>query len=508
MMYNQRFALTSTSNSEGEAVGERKAEEDESRPIKKMKNKEECKEQQWATDGSQAQLKKKKNIEEESKTREDEDEEAAVQENAKPIGKVIKVSSKSILGKRNHYNAFEYEGNRFELDDPVLIVPEDIRQKHKFAIIKEITQDIDGNMMVTSQWFYLPEEAKKRGGGSWEARDNRELFYSFYRDEVPAKCLMHKCVVHFVPLHKQLPVYDTVEKTLWGLTDNDYEDNKQHEIELLVQKTQECLGKHTDDINTEEAALPDLEYHQLKNQRRVRKSLFKSHRDVSRVSYDTTKKTDHQHLTTECNPGSCTGDTSEFYAILAKFEALTGETIRDKWLEKLLHGIQFLRDYSKDNKQVKCLENVDDLSSQDKGCGTRIQYWPNAAVSAIVTLEQVLHGDLGHDFRKYNRKMRQLCYNLNKNELLTKRLVKQELEASVILNMSSDELKSGCLMTEIATRKEPADEESEHMQMTDVRCSRCMEKKVGLRDIIQAGRGERYQLACTACGNTWYAFSR
>ena len=59
--------------------------------------------------------------------------------------------------------------------------------------------------MVTGQWFYRPEEAEKKGGGSWQSRDTRELFYSFHRDEVPAESVMHKCVVHFVPIHKQHP---------------------------------------------------------------------------------------------------------------------------------------------------------------------------------------------------------------------------------------------------------------------------------------------------------------
>ena len=72
-------------------------------------------------------------------------------------------------------------------------------------------------------------------------------------------------------------------------------------------------------------------------------------------------------------------------------------------------------------------------------------------------------------------------------------------------------------------------------QMTDARCQRCMEFKVGLRDIIHAGHGDRYQvcifstsvqnskivscnfiawfdccylpfqLECGACGNSWFA---
>jgi len=53
--------------------------------------------------------------------------------------------------------------------------------------------------MITGQWFYRPDEAEKKGGGSWKSIDNRELFYSFHHDEVPAESVMHKCVVHFVP---------------------------------------------------------------------------------------------------------------------------------------------------------------------------------------------------------------------------------------------------------------------------------------------------------------------
>ncbi|XP_048428079.1 uncharacterized protein LOC103964201 isoform X3 [Pyrus x bretschneideri] len=41
--------------------------------------------------------------------------------------------------------------------------------------------------------------------------------------------------------------------------------------------------------------------------------------------------------------------------------------------------------------------------------------------------------------------------------------------------------------------------------MTDARCSRCSEFKVGVRDIIQAGNSARYQLECISCGHSWYA---
>jgi len=99
---------------------------------------------------------------------------------------------------------------------------------------QDITQTIDGMVMVTGQLFYHPEDAKKKGGGNWQIRDTRELFYSTRHIEVPAKCVMHKCVVHFIPANKQLPdcrehpgfivrqIYDAVEQKLWKITDKDH----------------------------------------------------------------------------------------------------------------------------------------------------------------------------------------------------------------------------------------------------------------------------------------------
>ncbi|KAF8380247.1 hypothetical protein HHK36_027730 [Tetracentron sinense] len=410
---------------------------------------------------------------------------------------------------------------------------------------RDIAQTNNGSMMVTGQWFYRPEEAEKRGGGSWQARDTRELFYSFHRDEVPAESVMHKCVVHFVPLHKQLPrrsrhpgfivqkVYDTVEKKLWKLTDKDYEDNKQHEIDILVQKTRDRLGELAD-VEIEDASVDQED--QLMNKRMLRRKTM-SPLDVSRED-DATTRSD-QHLKAE-TPGSCAGNASEFYTILENFKALTGETHRDKWLEKLLQGIQFVCDSKEkvltDDKEKGGSVGIDhasgnnhtktaDNSQENSPKGDGSIRWPDAAVPAITALEQVSHEALGYDFQKYNQKMRQLVFNLKlkcslntiklvlktsnldillqNNARLARRLLKGELEPSKILNMSPNELKDGLTAEETAT-KEP--EESERMQMTDARCSRCTEKKVGLTDIIQAGGlGDRYQLECIACGNTWYA---
>lgn len=163
---------------------------------------------------------------------EDEDEEASL-EDPKPVGKRVRFSGEG-SEKKSHYKVFEFSGNRYTIEDPVLLAPETKEQKPDIVIIKDITQTIDGMVMVTGQLFYHPEDAKKKGGGNWQIRDTRELFYSTHHVEVPAKCVMHKCVVHFIPASKQLPdcrkhpgfivrqIYDAVEQKLWKITDKEH----------------------------------------------------------------------------------------------------------------------------------------------------------------------------------------------------------------------------------------------------------------------------------------------
>lgn len=219
--------------------------------------------------------------------------------------------------------------------------------------------------MVTGQWFYRPEEAELKGGSHYQSHDTRELFYSFHRDDVPAESVMHKCVVHFVPLHKQLPnrkqhpgfivqkVYDTVERKLWKLTDKDYEDNKQHEIDLLVQKTMKRLVDLPDIVPEDKDNTVDQE-DQLKAKRSLRKKNI-SPLDVSREEDSTTRIDQHQKSDT---PGSCPSTASEYYSILSNFKVLTGETQRDKWLERLLQGIQYVCN-SADGKNKDGKEEAD-----------------------------------------------------------------------------------------------------------------------------------------------------
>ncbi|CAO2819878.1 unnamed protein product [Amaranthus hypochondriacus] len=149
-----------------------------------------------------------------------------------PIGDVIRVSG-DVIHKKMHFEAFEFDGIRYQLEDTILVAPEEGKVKPSVSIIKDIFQTKDGSLMVSAHRFYRPDEAKKKGSGTWEARDERELFYSCHLDEFSANNVMHKCVIHVVPLYKPLPDrrkdpgfivqkrYDYVQKKVRNLTDND-----------------------------------------------------------------------------------------------------------------------------------------------------------------------------------------------------------------------------------------------------------------------------------------------
>ncbi|KAH1251453.1 Chromatin remodeling protein [Glycine max] len=506
-MGNRRFTQVATSDDEDEAPPapapppkqqssvsaseencSKQQQQQQQRKRKRMKLQEEEEEEK------EEEKKKKRKIKDKQEERSNEEEEPP-QEDAKPIGEPVRLSGKG-RGRKKHYESFEYDGNQYTLEDPILLTPEDKDQKPYVAIIKDITQSLNGSMMVTGQWFYRPEEAERKGGGSWQSCDTRELFYSFHRDDVPAESVMHKCVVHFVPIHKQLPnrkqhpgfivqkVYDTVERKLWKLTDKDYEDNKQQEIDELVQKTLQRLGKLLD-IEPEEPVADQEDL--MKNKRILRKKSI-SPLDVSKEE-ETTRQGD-QPLKPE-TPWSCVNNASEHYRILVDFNALTGDTHRDKCLEKLLQSVQFM--FNSDDSIKKEEKGNDNSGAANNGSNNKSLESANECEDKV----QKVHVEL---LNWVVVPWSSLVW-IN-NAILARRLLNGELEPSIILNMTPNELKEG-LTAEETTKKEP--DESQHMQMTGARCHRCTEGKVGLRDIIHAGHGDRYQLECTACGHSWFA---
>ncbi|CAA7397828.1 unnamed protein product [Spirodela intermedia] len=95
--------------------------------------------------------------------------------------------------------------------------------------------------------LYRPSEVKLAKGILLEAAPN-EVFYSFQKDEISAELLLHPCKVAFLCKGVELPqwissfvcrrVYDSTNKCLWWLTDQDYIDDQQEEIAKLLGKTQ------------------------------------------------------------------------------------------------------------------------------------------------------------------------------------------------------------------------------------------------------------------------------
>ncbi|XP_066314376.1 protein REPRESSOR OF VERNALIZATION 1-like isoform X1 [Miscanthus floridulus] len=509
----QRRRLATDDEEEEEEV-ELEEEEDDEKDLEAMRRaeEEERREQEAETKTRRRRGRPKRRRDPESEEEEPEEvepqeEEPREEENTEAVpvavGDPVKITGKGRKQKK-HYSSFEYEGNTFELEDPVLLTPEDSTEKPYVAILKDITET-EGSLYVTGQWFYRPEEADKKEGGCWVARDTRELFYSFHIDDVPAESVMHKCVVHFIPQHKQIPsrkqhpgfivqkVYDAVEKKLWNLTDKDYEDNKQQEIDLLVKKTIDRIGQ-LPDLEPEETP---LENNHLSNKRGLRKKPVNPI-DVTR---EPPAGKSEQFAKAE-TPGS---DKLRNYDILVRYKVLTGCTYRDKWLDKLVESIPLA---SKENAGTSAdadstaKSSINGSPAKDVGSAENEKsYGLDVVVEIMVALERSAFEALGTDFGKYNQKLRQLLFNIKNISKLRRRLMDKGLDPPALLTMSPDELKAG--LTSAEKTSEP--EESRKLQMTDKRCERCSEKKVVISNIIHAGHGDRYQLECTSCGFTCFS---
>lgn len=202
-----------------------------------------------------------------------------------------------------------------------------------FSVLQQDINEIDGSLSISAQWFYRPEEAEKEGG------DPRELFYSFHIDEVPAESVMHMCVVHFIPEHKQVPskkehpgfivqqVYDHREDKMYKITDKDYEDYKQHHIDLLVMKTMDRIGELPDH---DREGIPGDTTYNLPRQG-LRKRPLKP-KDVPR---DATTGISEQFRKED----TLVNDNLKNHAILDRYEVITGNQYRDWWLDKFVDTI-------------------------------------------------------------------------------------------------------------------------------------------------------------------------
>ncbi|CAK9196861.1 unnamed protein product [Sphagnum troendelagicum] len=109
-----------------------------------------------------------------------------------------------------------------------------------------VEEEKEDQVKLSVNWLYRPADVKLAKGVVLEAAPN-EIFYSFHKDDIPAASLLHPCKVAFLQKGVELPsgvssfvcrrFYDTASKCLWWLTDRDYTDEHQEEVDLLLDRT-------------------------------------------------------------------------------------------------------------------------------------------------------------------------------------------------------------------------------------------------------------------------------
>ncbi|XP_050257136.1 uncharacterized protein LOC126702478 [Quercus robur] len=146
-------------------------------------------------------------------------------------------------------NSFCKDGRKISVGDCALFKPPQDSPPF-IGIIRSLTQSKENKLKLAVSWLYRPAEVKLGKGVLLEAAPN-EIFYSFHKDAIPAESLLHPCKVAFLPKGVELPsgissfvcrrVYDITNKCLWWLTDQDYINERQEEVDQLLYKTQKQM---------------------------------------------------------------------------------------------------------------------------------------------------------------------------------------------------------------------------------------------------------------------------
>nr|CAD1825307.1 unnamed protein product [Ananas comosus var. bracteatus] len=114
------------------------------------------------------------------------------------------------------------------------------------GIIRWFRSSEEDYLKLCVNWLYRPADIKLAKGITLDAAPN-EVFYSFHKDVVSAASLLHPCKVAFLRKGVELPpgissfvcrrVYDIENKCLWWLTDQDYINERQEEVDRLLDRT-------------------------------------------------------------------------------------------------------------------------------------------------------------------------------------------------------------------------------------------------------------------------------
>ncbi|KAK8685244.1 hypothetical protein V6N13_041249 [Hibiscus sabdariffa] len=142
-------------------------------------------------------------------------------------------------------NSFSKDGRKISVGDCALFKPS-VDSPPFIGIIRCLIASKENKLSLGVYWLYRPAEVKLGKGILLEAAPN-EIFYSFHKDEAPAASLLHPCKVAFLPKDVELPpgicsfvcrrVYDITNECLWWLTDQDYINERQEEVDQLLYKT-------------------------------------------------------------------------------------------------------------------------------------------------------------------------------------------------------------------------------------------------------------------------------
>ncbi|KAL1203932.1 ASI1-immunoprecipitated protein 3 [Cardamine amara subsp. amara] len=142
--------------------------------------------------------------------------------------------------------SFSKDGRKISVGDCALFKPPQDCPPFIGLIRLLIPEKEDNKLKLRVNWLYRPAELKLGKGILLEAQPN-EIFYSFHEDEIPAASLLHPCKVTFLPKGVELPsgissfvcwrVYDVMNQCIWWLTDQDYIDKRQQEVDKLLCKT-------------------------------------------------------------------------------------------------------------------------------------------------------------------------------------------------------------------------------------------------------------------------------
>ncbi|VVB17806.1 unnamed protein product [Arabis nemorensis] len=142
-------------------------------------------------------------------------------------------------------SSFSKDGRRISVGDCALFKPPQDCPPF-IGLIRLVIPEKEGKFKLRVNWLYRPAELKLGKGILLEAQPN-EIFYSFHEDEIPAASLLHPCKVTFLRRGVELPsgissfvcwrVYDVMNECIWWLTDQNYIDERQQEVDKLLCKT-------------------------------------------------------------------------------------------------------------------------------------------------------------------------------------------------------------------------------------------------------------------------------